>query len=189
MAHIAPGRKENAASPILLGRNGASGSWMTVEESSGLGWDQPFCNQTSAPPQGCPSSFLPEAAWHCQQQGQQKSHKCRCGLASVTFDDWQKATSPDNGCAQFGAGAFCGLREESLGNVLLQSPSPYWKQRRYIQWPHLLLAWCDRDLSPLVSSSCKQGATWRAKLKAFRLLGCHCHHCQHLTELFWDLAC
>lgn len=77
--------------------------------------------------------FLPEAAWHCQQQGQQKSHKCRCGLASVTFDNWQKATSPDNGCAQFGAGAFCSLREESLGNVLLQSPSPYWKQRRYIQ--------------------------------------------------------
>lgn len=42
---------------------------------------------------------------------------------------------------------------------------------------------------PLVSSSCKQGTAWWAKLKASRLLGCCCHHCQHLAELFRYLAC
>lgn len=42
---------------------------------------------------------------------------------------------------------------------------------------------------PLVSSSCKQGTARWAKLKASRLLGCCCHHCQHLAELFRYLAC
>lgn len=165
--YIAPGRKGRAAGPIFLGRQGASGNWTTAKESSSLGWNQPFCNQTSAPPsaQGCPSSFLPGAAWRCQQHGQQKSHKRRCGLAYVTFGNWQKASSPENGCAQFGAGAFCSLHEESRGHMLLRSPSPYRKQRRSIQCPHPLLAWCDRGLSPscLILMQTRHSMTGRSK--------------------------
>lgn len=147
-----------------------------------------FLQPNHCSPQGGPSSFLPEAAWHCQQQGQQKSHNHRCGLASVTFGNWQKATSPENSCARFGAGAFCNLHEESLGNVLLQSPSLLKAKQIYSVTPSITSVMRQGPL-PLVSSSCKQGTAWRAKVKASRLLGCHCHHCQHLTELFWDLAC
>jgi len=88
-------------------------------------------NQCSPPRAALPFFYLKQHGV-ASNKANRKTTNIAAALLKLHFAIGRKPL-PQTTVVQFGAGAFCSLHEESLGNVLLHSLSPYWKQRRYIQ--------------------------------------------------------